>query len=179
MIQKRSLFIYFLFLAIGLSVQAQATQAETPPKSAWRLGGNIGLNFGNNSYFSFGISPNLGYQVSPKLLLGTSLGYAYQKSNYFKNNLFSGGPFLNYSLLQNIFTHAHLEYFNGTRKFYMDGLNEKKVSDEEAALWLGGGYRTNGRVGYQIGLMYNVLYNENKSIFNSPFNTFSGVIIAL
>ncbi len=46
---------------------------------------------------------------------------------------------------------------------------------DESALWLGAGYQSSGPVRFQAGVMYNVLYKENESIFLSGFQPFMGV----
>ncbi|MFV0143414.1 MULTISPECIES: hypothetical protein [Empedobacter] len=44
---------------------------------------------------------------------------------------------------------------------------------------MGAGYQSSGPVRFQAGVMYNVLYKENESIFSSGLQPFMGVSIGL
>ncbi len=73
-------------------------------------------------------------------------------------------------------------YYTGKQKFddrtpYYNSVYEANL--DESALWLGAGYQSNGPVRFQAGVMYNVLYKENESIFSSGLQRFMGVSIGL
>lgn len=170
----KKLFSFFCLLLISFQLNAQIDANSQTNINKWRFGGNVGFNFGNDNSYSLSLYPMLGYQITPQLLGGATLGYSYQKRSYLKQSLFSGGPFLNYIIFPQIFAKAHLEYFNGKRE-----IAKIKYNHDELALWLGGGYQTGGRIGFQVGVMYNLLYDKNSSVFNSPINTFGGVIFSL
>ncbi|MGV4538189.1 hypothetical protein ACQ1RB_05840, partial [Ornithobacterium rhinotracheale] len=63
-------------------------------------------------------------------------------------------------------------------------LNSRKITNDsydinESALWIGGGYQSEGRVSLRAGIMYNVLYKEENSIFSSAIRPFAGVVFAV
>jgi len=168
-----SLVVLLGALQMGLS---QISVGSAVQEGKWRVGGGLGLNFGNNGYFGFNVAPSVGYMLSPKLETGVSVGYQYSKSDFYKSNLFSGGPYLNYHVMQGLFARGHYEYFTGTQEYLS---TNQEFDIDESALWLGAGYSTPGPVRVQMGLIYNVLYKENESVFSSPIRPFGGVAISL
>lgn len=171
---KKIILIHVLLFGfvIGFSQISLGSQSKG---GKWRVGGSIGFGGGNNG-FAMNISPFVGYQIAPKLEGGVSAGYQYVKSGDYKTNLFSGGPYTNFYFAEGFFARGHYEYYTGTQK--VKGLSEKFKFDE-SALWLGAGYQNQGAIRYQAGIMYNVLYNEDDSIFNSPIRPFGGIAVSL
>ncbi|MCK0201715.1 hypothetical protein MWN41_01625 [Ornithobacterium rhinotracheale] len=144
----------------------------------WRLGMGAGLSFGNNNYMALALAPSLGYELGNGLEAGATLGYQYSKNDYYKSNLFSGGPYVNYMFVPQFFGRIHYEYFYGEQK--IENYAEK-AHINESALWLGGGYQTVGKVSLRVGVMYNVLYTKytRSSIFSSAIRPFAGVVFAM
>ena len=62
-----------------------------------------------------------------------------------------------------------------------DKYNDLSYSGDEAALYLGGGYmqRLGNRTYMQIGGMYNVLYDRDKSVFGGGFVPNIGIVYGL
>lgn len=160
--------LQFSFAQIGVGTSVQ--------EGKWRVGGGVGLNFGNYGYFGFNISPTAGYMITPKLEAGVAAGYQYSKNDYYKANLFSGGPYVNYHVFQGLFARGQYEYFTGKQKV---NSTHYEYTINEDALWLGAGYSSPGRIRFQTGILYNVLYKEGNSIFSSPIRPFGGVAISL
>ncbi|MCK0205151.1 transporter [Ornithobacterium rhinotracheale] len=142
----------------------------------WRLGMGAGLSFGNNNYMALALAPSLGYELGNGLEAGATLGYQYNKDNYFKSNLFSVGPYVNYMFVPQFFGRVHYEYFSGSQK---SKITNDSYDINESALWIGGGYQSEGRVSLRAGIMYNVLYKEENSIFSSAIRPFAGVVFAM
>ncbi len=175
---KKILFLFTLSISISVICQEQ-----TPIKnvsSNWRVGGGLGLGFGNNSYFAFAISPFAGYEILPQLETGVTAGYQYSKWSDSRQNLFNVGPYVNYYPIPAIFLRSHYEFYTGTNK-YEYGFNDESYSYNfnESALWLGGGYRSTGRIQFFAGMMYNVLYKKETSLFSSGFRPIVGVSVGL
>lgn len=168
-----SLVVLVATLQFGFS---QISVGSNVTEGKWRVGGGLGLNFGNNGYFGLNIAPSAGYMITPKLEAGVSAGYQYSKSDYYKSNLFSGGPYMNYHVFDGLFARGHFEHFTGNQKILS---SNHEISIDESALWLGGGYSTPGPVRFQVGIMYNVLHDEDDSVFSSPVRPFGGVAISL
>ncbi len=174
---KKILFLTFLLtLTSGAIAQNIGNQ---PASSNWRVGGGLGLSFGSNDYFSFNVSPSLGYSLNTYTEAGVIGGYQYSKNNYFKSNLFNVGPYVNVYPIPELFLRANYMYYSGNEKTKKDIYPQESYTVEENALWLGAGYQSPGQVRFQVGVLYNVLYKENKSIFSSAWQPFAGINIGL
>ncbi len=166
-------FILLLFFGIGCHLTAQKVEIPQESKvNRWRFGGGLGLSFGNHSS-GVRIAPSVGYMITNDLEAGATLGYTYNKYRDYKYNVFSGGLFANYHIIPSLFTRAHYEYYTGKQKF--QGISN---SFNEDALWLGAGYQSTGAVSFQAGIMYNVLYDSDSSIYSSAWQPFAGVSIS-
>ncbi len=168
----------FLILCIvySTSAMAQFELSTAQNASRWRVGGNIGLNLGNNGYFGVSIAPSIGYAFNSYLEGGLNVGYQYSKWEHAKQNLFSAGPYLNFYPINNLFLRAHYAYFTGNRKYD----NNQSYTFDENALWLGAGYRSGrGPIHFYAGLMYNVLYDESNSIFANGLRPIAGISIGI
>ncbi len=175
---KKSFIVLALLLAF--SINAQIAISQSPNSGKWTFGGNIGLGPSDNGGFQFSIAPEVGYRTSDNLEIGCALGYNYFKNDFYKSNFFNAGPYVNYSIMQNLFLRAQYQYLFGNSKtedgYTFNGLNNSQ-DISESALWLGGGYqnRIGDNVYYKIGVMYNVLYNEDDSIYGSAFLPIGGI----
>lgn len=173
-------FICLFILSISLTGFCQEMTKEDYSPSKWRFGGGLGLGFGSNGYFGFAISPFVGYEIIPQLEGGLTVGYQYSKWSDSKQNLFNAGPYLNYYPIPSLFARAHYEYYTGTNEIEYEFESDNfKYNFNESALWLGGGYRTTGKVQFYAGLMYNVLYQNDSSLFSSGFRPIVGVSVGL
>ncbi len=173
----KRLFI-LAFLILSVSVFSQQTEIDSPKPNKWRFGGGLGLGFGSNGYFGFAISPFVGYEIIPQLEGGLSVGYQYSKWSDSKQNLFNAGPYFNYYPIPSLFTRLHYEYYTGTNEIEYEFESDPfKYNFNESALWLGGGYRTTGKVQLYAGLMYNVLYDKGSSLFSTGLRPILGVSV--
>lgn len=172
----KKLFLISLIIVGFITGNAQISINQNSNNGKLRVGGDLGLNFGNNSYFGLNISPSVGYMLMDNLETGVTIGYQYTKNNFYKSNVFSAGSYANYFIMPELFGRVHYEYFNGNQTVKQTNY---KINFDESALWIGGGYQTSGPVRFQAGLMYNVLYNKDKSIFNSALRPFAGASISL
>lgn len=169
--------IYLFFLIFSILVKCQETNYEEYSPSKWRFGGGLGLGFGSNGYFGFAISPFVGYEIIPQLEAGATVGYQYSKWNDSKQNLFNFGPYLNYYPISFLFARAHFEHYTGKNKFDYGSIGSGSYTFDESALWLGGGYRSTGRVQFFAGIMYNVLYKEETSLFSTGLRPIVGISV--
>ncbi|QCX53043.1 hypothetical protein [Elizabethkingia sp. JS20170427COW] len=153
-------------------------KTETSPQNNWTFGGGFGLNFGSYNGFGISVAPRIGYKITPNFELGASGGYMYQSNDYYTNNMLHVGPFMNVYLGRSFYLSANFqEYFMR----YQHKHTSTKYNHEESALYLGGGYmqRIGNSAYLQIGLSYNVLYQEDKSYFASGLVPGFGVVIGL
>ncbi|MFV0174706.1 hypothetical protein OBK28_03795 [Empedobacter falsenii] len=174
----KKLLLFIISLTLSSTIYAQINQNQ-PFNNNWRFGGGLGLSFGNNGYFGFNLSPSVGYMIANNLELGATAGYQYAKDDYAKLNLFNAGPYVNFFPVENLFLRANYMYYTGKQKYNERYNYNYETNLDESALWLGAGYQSSGPVRFQAGVMYNVLYKENESIFSSGFQPFMGVSIGL
>lgn len=167
-------FIYSFLLSISIS-SIFAQDLSLPKKSVenpWRFGGDFGFSLGSHDK-TLHIAPSCGYMVTKNWEIGGSLGYTYNKYDDYKFNVFTSGIFSNYQIIPEAFLRINYEFHTGNQK-----INNFSDSFTENSLWVGGGYQNSGRVRFQTGLMYNLLYDKNNSIYNSPWQPFAGVSIS-
>lgn len=127
------------------------------------------------SFFNFGISPMVGYKVTPELSAGlrVSLFYSFynQEGLPAANALdYGAGAFGRYKIFNAIFVHGEYGFDNEVIGYSID-INNELVPDRTLRNngFLGVGYNDgNGVWGYEILLLYNLLYDD--SDFNTPFD---------
>lgn len=168
-----------MMLILSGSVFSQVSVGTTPAEAnKWTFGGGIGLGFGSNSAFYLQAAPRVGYRLTDDLEGGVIGSVSWQTSNYYKSTMFGVGPFMNYYFARSFYVGANLQHYfiNYHDKFY-----DYKVNEEETALYLGGGYmqRIGGNSFMQLGIMYNVLWKENSSVFSSGLIPTVGFVVGL
>ncbi|HLS12410.1 MAG TPA: hypothetical protein VK050_09635 [Flavobacteriaceae bacterium] len=169
------LLSFLLFSGLSYS-QIGIGSSSINKQNKWRVGGGLGMSFGDHGAFTLNISPFIGYELVSSLEGGVTTGYQYSKYRDQRQNLFSIGPYLNFYPMQSLFVRTQYEYFTGNSKIKNSSYSS---SFDESALWIGGGYRTGGRVQMYAGIMYNVLYKENKSLFSEAYQPIVGISIGL
>lgn len=146
------------------------------------------FNF-DNSYLRLGISPKVGYKITPNFYagLGVKFEYLYYKNGYLANNhygagtkvfprkhtIYNGNVWMQYHLLKLITLHAEAELNNfndyykpeGGRQYDEDGwykLEQKRVT--LPSVLLGGGiYQPLSRkIGIYGMVLYDALYEHNR-----------------
>ncbi|TNJ44339.1 alpha-ketoglutarate decarboxylase [Tamlana fucoidanivorans] len=133
-----------------------------------RYGGGIGLNFGSG-FFSGTLAPSAIYQFDQRFALGLGLNFTYNSEKNIYHSTILGGSLIGlYNIIPQIQLSAEFEELNVNRKFE-PYLNFRNKNYWIPALYLGAGYR-NGPVAF--GIRYDVLYNDNKSIYSEPWAPF-------
>lgn len=158
-------YIFTLLLLIGISCFGQGSS-----NNFWdnvRFGGGIGIGFTNGS-FNGSISPSAIYQVNEQFAAGTSLNFNYAKFNDDKLFAYGGSILTLYNPIPNIQLSAELEQLRINRTYALDGVN-REDNYWSPALFLGLGY-SNQNVTF--GLRYDVLYDDNKSIYANALMPF-------
>jgi hypothetical protein len=161
-------FLALLFLICSLSLNAQIENQSTFWDNV-RFGGGIGLNFGNG-FFSGSLAPAAIYDFSPYFSAGVGLNGSYTKfDNDFSSTVFGGNIIALVNPVNEIQLSAEFEQLNVTQRF--DTINGPDIKDNfwASALFLGVGFRT-GNVA--AGIRYDVLYDEDRSIYADPWMPF-------
>ncbi|WP_226063607.1 hypothetical protein [Kaistella polysaccharea] len=178
---KKIILLALLVFAFALNAQIGTSKTFGNPESKWTFGGYAGLggSFGSGGGgTSVYISPRVGYLLSDNIETGLATNFTWSNSRYYSSTTVGVGPFINYYIARNFFLSGMFQEYFFTRKNKVDHL---KYSGDEAALYLGGGYmqRIGNSAYMQIGGMYNVLYDKEKSVFGSGFIPSVGVVFGL
>ncbi len=172
--------ILSLLIASSIGLSAQIGGSTQIGNSKWTFGGSAGVSggFGSNSGFGLSISPRVGYKVTENLEAGVLAGFNFLNTDYYSSTLFGIGPFVNYYFGRSFYLSGQFQEFIINQK---DKTTGQRYGFDEAALYLGGGYmtRVGNRAYMQLGVMYNVLWKENNSIFSSGFVPQVGVVFGL
>lgn len=165
--------LVLLFLSCNPIVRAQSAQISQEKESDFwrhvRFGGGIGLSFGDG-FFSGTLAPNAIYEFNPYVATGVGLNFTYNtRRNLYKATILGGSLITLFNVLPQFQLSAEFEELNVNRNF-----DDRFVLNEDdnywySALFLGAGYRT-GRVTF--GIRYDVLYDEEKSIYAEPWIPF-------
>lgn len=196
---KRKLFLYPILLSFGLfstdifaqtDTTGSATEqqllngeeespknidAQDKPSFRDRLffGGNFGLQFG--SITNIDISPLVGYRITPRFSAGLGITYQYIRYNDFDYNtsVYGGRVFSRFIVTgpnapTNVFIHAEYEMLNG------DVINPNTLLIEKD--WVPGAFAglgfiqgIGGRAAFGLTVLYNFLYDPERSFYGSPW----------
>jgi len=145
--------------------------AQENTTSFWdhiRFGGGVGLSF-SDGFFSGTLAPSAIYDVNDQLSTGIGLNGTYNSLKNTYNSTIIGGSLLTlFNVIPEIQLSAEFEELNVTRNFESD-LNIENQNYWYPALFLGGGYRTQN---ITIGIRYDVLYDEGKSVYANAWAPF-------
>ena len=157
-------FIIILFCASNLN--AQETKSNF-----WenvRYGGGIGLSFGDG-FFSGTIAPSAIYQFDNDFALGLGLNATFNnQKNVYKSTILGGSLIGLFNVIPELQLSAEFEQLNVDRRYDVN-LNIEDYNYWVPALFIGAGYRS-GNVTF--GLRYDVLYDDEKSIYTTPLAPF-------
>ncbi|WP_438977327.1 hypothetical protein [Polaribacter sp.] len=149
-----------LFVFLGISFVSFSQQKS----DFWdnvRFGGGFTLGFGSQT--TVGISPSAIYDFNNGLAIGAGVGYLYSEINDFTSNVYSTSIISLYQTNFNLQFSSEFDYYFANQSTFNGG----SVSTNFPALHLGVAFNQ-GR--FAVGVRYDVLYNENKSIFASPIS---------
>ena len=171
-------FTLFLFLFFILNLGAAQSNLQTEERFWDRVlfGGNLGASFGND-FTSVIIAPQAIYKVNEFVGLGVGLNYSYSELDAddprildYSSNIYGGGFIGLFNPIPEIQASFDFEVLNVNRNFEVQGIDEQYWVP---ALFLGAGYRQGNFI---IGARYDVLYNENKSVYNNGIQPFVRVL---
>jgi hypothetical protein len=192
--KKQIIFIFVLTSVFVLPLQAQRRMKQMDPDkqeaedrakayetTPWydkiSYGGNIGAAFGSG-YSSILVQPMLFYRFTDKTMAGAGVTYYYWSQKYilgngqtttFKDNAYGVNLFARQILFDPIF--AHIE-FNPMNFTYYDRFNGDQKRIWKNAFYIGGGMQQkfSERGGYYIMLLYDVLWDKDRSFYPIPYD---------
>jgi len=166
------LVLFLLFSQISIAQDSQINENQYNEPNFWSqvyFGGGLGVSFGSN-YFSGTISPSAVYRFNPQFSLGLGLNFTYNsEKNYYESTIVGTSIQSFFNIIPEIQLSAEYE------QLYVNRNWDERTSpylDESywyPGLYLGVGFQT-GNV--TMGVRFDVLYVENKSIYANPYNPF-------
>lgn len=173
-----------MILLLSVTCSCSISYAQDNASNFWnnvRYGGNVGLNF-SNGFTAIQLAPQAIYQVNPFVGIGAGLNGSYVKRNFdrrdgfndgldFTSTIIGGSVIGIFQPLREIQLSSDFEVLNVNRDFEDDQFIDDNFW--VPALYLGAGY-ANGPV--VIGVRYDVLFNENRSVFRNGLQPFVRVL---
>ena len=152
----KNFFILIVFISSSLFSQQK--------KEFWdnvRFGGGFSLGFGSQT--TIGISPSAIYDFEKGLSLGAGLNYFYTEVNDFSTSIYGASLVSLYQIPKTgLQLSGEFEY-----SFAKQTDSFGSINTDFPSLHLGIAY-LQGR--FAIGVRYDLLYDENKSVFASPIS---------
>lgn len=165
-IYKKGVFVFLVFFGFHNLMLSQ--QNSNDFWNRVRFGGGVGLGFGSG-FFSGTLAPSAIYQVNNTVALGLGLnGTINNRKDFYKSNILGGSLIALVNIIPEIQFSAEFEELHINRK-YDTRFNLPDDNYWYPALFAGLGYRSSN---VTFGVRYDVLYNENKSIYASPWVPF-------
>ncbi len=167
MIKKCGLYlkrccVVIIFLLFGQVLIAQNTNTTNYWDNV-RFGGGLGLGFGNDS-FNLSVSPSAIYQVNSYFAYGTALAFNYSKFGDYKFTAYGASAQTFFNPIPEIQISMEYEQLRVNRTII-----DFKENYWSPALYIGAAYGTRN---YTIGIRYDILYNENKSVYSNAWMPF-------
>lgn len=134
---------------------------------------NFGMGFGLNFVggTNIGLSPSLTYNVSNKVAFGLGLQFNYLSLKDIQSTTTYGATtFFNYRPSQKIMTLLEFAQLRVSTKSDIDD-SERKFWD--SALFVGAGFNVTKKI--TIGAKYNLLYDEDESVYSSAIIPFVNI----
>jgi hypothetical protein len=162
---KRQSLMFFCFLIMGTaSVWAQGNSDFW---SRVRYGGALGLGFGNNT-LNITAAPAAIYPLNDYVALGSNVSFNYAKFGEDRLTAYGAGLLAYFSPARAVQLSSEFEQLRIHRRYFFNGV---EIRDDYwlPVLFLGIGYNT-GPV--TVGVRYDVLFDEGRSIYADPWVPF-------
>lgn len=170
---KKHFFLICIFLIFSVNSQL-VSQNISPERNNFfeqvRYGGSLGLNF-SNGFFNANVAPKAVYDFNQYTSAGVGLLGSYSDGSNYKAFTYGGSIIGLFRPVRSLQLSAEFEELHVNRNWEFDGAN-RKDSYWYPALFLGLGYNT-GPV--TMGIRYDVLYDDEKSIYGNAFMPFVSV----
>lgn len=172
--------IPLLAMALCFSVAANAQQTDNAGNGFWdhvQFGGGLGLSIGTG-YTDIMVAPGAIYNFNEYVALGVGLQGSYVKVrgdfasdelNNYQSWIYGGSLIGLFNPIAEIQLSAELEQLRVNTTFNFNDAPDFKDNFWNTALYLGAGYRFEN---VTIGARYNVLFDEDKSVYSEAFMPF-------
>ncbi|WP_323027224.1 hypothetical protein [Gelidibacter japonicus] len=160
--------LIIILLSSSCLAQLRTTQSSSDFWSHVRFGGGIGLSFGDG-FFSGTLAPSAIYEFNEQFAFGVGLNGTYNKrKDLYKSTVFGGSLIGLFNPITEIQLSAEFEELNVSRN-WDDRYARPNENYWYPALFLGLGYRSHN---VSVGIRYDVLYDEGKSIYGDAWVPF-------
>ena len=171
-VMNLTFLLTFVFLfGIKSEIFAQESTQMKTKSDFWnhvQFGGGLGLGVGNG-YADIMVAPSAIYNFNQFVSAGLGVQYNYVKQrDLYKANMYGGSMIALFNPIEEIQISTELEQLRVNRTFN-DSFGNDTQDFWNTALYLGAGYRTNN---VTIGVRYDVLHDDNKSIYSEAFMPF-------
>ena len=161
-------YILFFLMIINCLSALNAQQNNSIFWDEVRLGGGIGLSFGDG-FFSGTLAPSAVYEFNSTFALGVGVNATYNtQKEFYKSTILGGSLIVLFNPSDAIQLSAEFEELHVNRKYY-SYYNFPNDTYWFPALFIGAGYRS-GNVTF--GVRYDLLYDEYKSIYADAWAPF-------
>ncbi len=150
--------VFFLFLSFSFISFSQ--QRDTFWENI-QYGGGFSIGLGNQT--TIGISPSAIYNFDNGFALGAGVNYLYSEINDFSTQVYGASLISLYQTKFGIQLSGEFDYNFAKQK----SRNNTNFNTSFPALHLGIAYNKSR---FAFGIRYDVLYDENKSVFASPIS---------
>ncbi|PWJ43377.1 hypothetical protein [Sediminitomix flava] len=155
--------------------QEEANEPTSVPSFKDRIffGGNVGLSFGDITAIE--VSPLVGYQITENLTGGVGITYIYYDNKVFNysTHTYGGRLFARYyyQLKEGVRLFPQVEYQMLKYEIRDNTTGIEYPNQWREAAYVGAGYsqRVGERSAVNIIGLYNLLYDEQTSLYNSPW----------
>lgn len=166
----KKIIVFLIFSCFAVTFATAQDNNVKQKSEFWqkvRIGGGIGLSTGNRT-FSATLAPSAIYQFDDTFALGLGISGSYfSRKNALKSTIIGASLIGLYNPINEIQLSGEFEQNNVSRNF--DNSAIKDDNYWSPALFVGAGYRTRN---ITIGVKYDVLYNDDKSIYANAWSPF-------
>lgn len=136
-----------------------------------KFGCGFGLNFVGSTNIS--LSPNLMYSVSNKVILGVGIQGSYASIKNLQNTTtFGGNVLMMYTPARKLSTILELAQLRVVTKTEAE-IENTTNKYWDTALFVGAGFNITNKI--SVGAKYNLLYDEDESVYTSPIVPFVNI----
>lgn len=171
---KNTEFWYFgkVILLLIFFITSNDSKAQSQPNEFWqhvRLGGGIGLSFGDG-FFSGTLAPSAIYQFNEQFAAGVALNGTYASlKNQYDATILGGSVLALYNVIPQIQISTEFEQLHVNRNYEYLNLPDFTEKYWYPALFIGVGFHSNN---FTLGIRYDVLFDDDKSIYANAFAPF-------
>lgn len=183
------ILVFIGWWSIDANTQSLIRKTESSNNSQnYRIwyGGNVplGFGFGNQTLIQFGVSPMVGYKITPELSVGPRAGFIYSyysSRDPFTNQVirvqpisWSAGLFARYKFVRQFFAHAEYEYQNLAVPYYTsNGFLVQRFNADNVNIGIGLLQGGSGALQSEILALYNI--NPSPYTAQSPLSVRFGL----